>query len=187
MLIELWITTWRAPLTAMIAGWGASWHDAAELAQDTLVEGYLQRERFVGDPEDPSASGPWLRGIARNLYRSRRRKLRPEAWQGLDGQASVMAAAPGGAVVGTVAGTPQETPEDSRIERMRAAMAALPEKLRVVLYMRYLEDNAPAEIALLLGITERAVEGRLRRARNEVRRALSLRTNATQEDPHATR
>ncbi len=38
--------------------------------------------------------------------------------------------------------------------------------------MRYVEGSGLAEIGALLGIGERAVEGRLRRARTELRRLL---------------
>src|SRR5688572_2036595 len=68
MDIERSIETWSAPLVGLLAGWGAPWRDATDLAQDALVEAYLARDRFVSDADDPSAMGPWLRGIARHLF-----------------------------------------------------------------------------------------------------------------------
>lgn len=160
MPIEDWIETWRDPLTALAAGWGAGWSDAAEIAQDALVEGFLAREKLQGDPRERSVAGPWLRGIARRLYLARRRqtaRLRP------------LAAGP----VEPLA-TPQPEPvEDPRMLALRQAMAALPETLRVAVYLRYLGDSSNAEVAEHLGVSERAVEGRLRRARQRLAAVLS--------------
>ena len=53
-----------------------------------------------------------------------------------------------------------------------AAVGQLQESWREVLMMRYVEGSGLAEIGALLGIGPRAVEGRLRRARTELRRLL---------------
>ena len=57
-------------------------------------------------------------------------------------------------------------------------MASLPERHRVVLYLFYLEESSAREVAALLGITEKAVEGRLHKARAALRARL-----ATEEQP----
>jgi len=155
MDVEALIETWRGPLVGLFAGWGAPWSDATELAQDTLVEAYLARGRLRGDATDPEVVGPWLRGIARNLHRAwqRRRGRRREESLALD--------------------PPVETrAEDVRLEALRAQMARLPEKLRTVLYLRYLEQSGVREVACLLGLSEKTVEGRLYQARQALRAAL---------------
>ena len=166
MDIERLIEAWRGPLTGLLAGWGADWGAAAELAQDTLVEAYLARSRFEGDPGDPAATGPWLRGIARNLFLAHgraRKRGGPELFEG-----SLEASAPA-----------PEGGEHERVVELRAAMARLPEDLRTVVYARYLEEASVREVAGLLGLTEKAVEGRLRRAREQLRERLLPKTRGT--------
>src|SRR4051794_38130577 len=74
------ITTYRGPVVGLIASWGAPWADAAELAQDSFAEAYLNRESCRGDWSNPEIFGPWLRGVALNVYRNwaraRRRRER---------------------------------------------------------------------------------------------------------------
>lgn len=163
MPIEEWIETWRDPLTALAAGWGAGWSEAAEIAQDALVEGYLAREKLQGDPREPSVAGPWLRGIARHLFLARRRqaaRLRPLNASHVEPPAPAA----------------NEPSEDPRLAGLRRAMAALPEPLRAAVYLRYLKDATNAEVALHLRISERAVEGRLRRARQRLAAAMPMET-----------
>ncbi len=153
---ERLIETWRGPLVGLVAGWGAPWTDAAELAQDALVEAYLGADRLRGDATDPAVMGPWLRGIARHLFvgwRRRRTRRREEPLADLE------PAAPGRF----------EHAGDARAEELARALERLPEKHRVVLYLRYLEDSGVREIAALLGLPESTVEGRLYRARRALR------------------
>ena len=51
-----------------------------------------------------------------------------------------------------------------RYERLKAALAALPQRDREVLVMRHLEQLSTAEIAAMLEISESAVKSRLLRA-----------------------
>ena len=153
MDVERLISTWRGPLMGLLAGWGASWPDAAELAQDTLVEAYLARERLKGDPGDPTVVGPWLRGIARHLYSARRRQVARRREEPLQ----------------DVHATAGDEPEDARAQGLRRAMASLPRKHRLVLYLHYLEDSGVREVAALLGVSASTVEGRLYQARRALR------------------
>ena len=62
-----------------------------------------------------------------------------------------------------------EPERDPREAALREAVARLPEALRTVLYLRYLEDTPVREVAALLGVSEKTVEGRLYRARERLR------------------
>lgn len=154
--VEALVTRWRGPLVGLIASWGASPGEAIELAQDALAEAYLARDRFRGDPSDPGAFGPWLRGIAFNLHRNlvraraRRRALPLE---------------------------PKELPTteeelDDGLDGLRAALERLAGPLATVVRMHYLEQTPVRDVAGLLGVPEKTVEGRLHRARAELRRLL---------------
>ena len=73
---------------------------------------------------------------------------------------------------GAVADTAQ-TPADAlqsrgELVRINAAIAALPDRLRDVLLLRTIEGMSQAEAAQTLGISEKAVETRLYRARNKL-------------------
>ena len=57
-------------------------------------------------------------------------------------------------------------------ERVRSALARLPEGDREVLVLRYLEELATAEVAAVLGISEAAVKMRHRRALDRLSRLL---------------
>lgn len=164
------LNTWRAALTALIAGWGAPWSVAQELAQDALVEGYMTRDGFRGDLRDPQAAGPWLRGIARNLYFTHRRKLDRHRAEPLDPESCIDESA-------------LEIEEDPRLDEVRAAMREMPERLREVLYLRYLDATPTEEVAGLLGLSARAVEGRLRRARKHLERRLQERQEPSGRRP----
>jgi RNA polymerase sigma-70 factor (ECF subfamily) len=153
---ERLIETWRGPLVGLLAGWGATWTEAANLAQDTLVEAYLGRERLRGDPRDSVAVGPWLRGIARHLYLASRRSSARQREEPLEHEPPVRST----------------HPEDARLEALRRAMARLPEQQRTVLYLHYLEETGVREVAALLGVPESTVEGRLYKARRALRAAL---------------
>jgi RNA polymerase sigma-70 factor (ECF subfamily) len=157
MDLDTLIGRFRGPLVGLLHGWGASPRDAVELAQDTFAEAYLSRGRFLGSWEDPASVGPWLRGIARRLFLAHGRRLAP-----VDGVTA--------REVGREEASPEPV-EDGGAE-LRALVAGLPEEWRTVLHLRYVEDCGLAEIAGLLGISERAVEGRLHRARRELKERL---------------
>lgn len=174
MNLERLIDDWRGPLIGLLASWGLGWDAAREVAQDTFAEAYLGRERFRGSLEDPDQVGGWLVGIARNLHRSRARsEARHRADEfgdraGLDEPAS------------------EATGEgdDERAQLVRRAVDGLSEEHRQVIYVCYFEEQPVRQAAALLGISEKAVEGRLYRARGELRRRLRT-LDTTSRSPQA--
>ena len=150
------IARFRGPLIGLLHAWGAQAADAVEIAQDVFAEAYVGRERFRGDWENSGEVGAWLRGIALNLHRSRiRREGRAESLGERDFEAE------------------REEPEPEGAGAVRAAIERLRGPWKTVLLMYYVEGSGLAEIAALLGVTERAVEGRLHRARNELKAILA--------------
>lgn len=80
--------------------------------------------------------------------------------------------------VADFAPTPEEAAHSqAELKRINAAIAALPANLRDVLMLRAIEGMSQAEAAQILGISEKAVETRLYRARNKL--AEQLRDDGT--------
>ena len=154
------VDRWRGPLVGLLGARGASPADAVELAQDAFTEAYLGRTTFEGRWDDERAVGAWLKGIALNLLRANVRRQTGGQRLTLVGDRDALERAPGDAA-----------PEGDH-EPILSAVNRLRESWREVLMMRYVEGSGLAEIGALLGIGERAVEGRLRRARGELRRLL---------------
>ncbi|WP_337233025.1 RNA polymerase sigma factor, partial [Vibrio cholerae] len=90
-----------------------------------------------------------LRGVALNLYRNWSRGRRRQKTVTLSPALLEQAA--------------QETEpaEAERIERLRAAIERLPARQREVVLMHYLEETSVKEVAALLGVPAKTVEGRL--------------------------
>jgi len=160
MDIQKIIDTWRGPLIGLLVAWGASRRDAFEIAQDALVEAYLGRDRLQGNPDDPAILGPWLRGIARNLFRANLRKTAHRQELPME-DLNV-----------PVLSDSNTINEDVRLDALRSAMLRLPEKHRQVLCVYYLEECSLREAAGLLDISESTLEGRLYQARKALRAAL---------------
>lgn len=156
--LEVLVDTWRGPLTGLFAARGVDPAEAVELAQDVFAEAWIGRGRFRGDPGDPRAVGAWLAGIARNLHRARARRRRPERLE--PGVAEARAAR-------------VPDPEAEAAARLREAVDALPDRERAVVKAFYFERSSTVHVAALLGISPRAVEGLLRRARTRLEVTLS--------------
>ena len=72
-------------------------------------------------------------------------------------------------VVADAAPTPEEAVQSQAgLARIHAAIAALPGNLKDVLVLRGIEGISQAEAAQILGVSEKAVETRLYRARNKL-------------------
>ncbi len=155
------IDKFRGPLVGLIASWGAPYVDASELAQESFADAYLNRDRCLGDWRQPEVFGRWLRGIARNNFRNWRRSRKRREKRvvlldlaGLEQTASV------------------EAQVDPRIIALRIAIDKLPSKQRQVIMMHYLEETTVKDVAALLSVTTKTVEGRLYQARRALKRML---------------
>ncbi len=169
------IERFRGPLVGLLAAWGRGPQEAREVAHDSLVEAYLSRERFEGRWDDVAAVGAWIRGIARNVHRA---TLRRSGSRGSLRRLASLDALPDDALA-----MPAEPDEHPQAALLRRAIAGLREDWRTVLVMRYVEGASLEEIAALLGLGVRAVEGRLRRARIELKTRLEANLLAATSAP----
>ena len=163
MDLDSLMARFRGPLIGLLASWGNSARDARELAQDVFAEAYLSRARFDGDWEEDGAAGAWLRGIASRLHlaHGRRGPRRLDATRRRE-------------LARDEEGPTASAELESREEQsaIRSAMNSLRESWRTVLHLHYVEGNSLAQIAGLLGVSQRSVEGRLHRARKELKQLL---------------
>ncbi|MBI5381842.1 MAG: sigma-70 family RNA polymerase sigma factor [Opitutae bacterium] len=157
---------WERPIKRYLARVVQNTAEAEELAQETFVRVYQQRARFRAG----ARFSPWLYAIAANLARNRLRwwRRRPavslDAWTELGHETADEHAA------GQTGAKPLEQRE--RAEAVRAAVAALPVELREALVLCEYERLSQAEAAEALGVTVKAIETRLYRARARLREQL---------------
>jgi len=171
MNLDSIIDRFRGPVIGLLVAWGATPRDAVELAQDAFAEAYLGRATFRGSWDDLAAVGAWLRGIAHNLFHASLRRRRGGRVVSLDTARGEVDSQPGSLEL-------MEQKEQSA--RLFAALDKLDGPYRTVLMMRYVEGSSLAVIGALLGMSERAVEGRLRRARAALKEKFER--GAVQED-----
>jgi RNA polymerase sigma-70 factor (ECF subfamily) len=157
---------WQVPLRSFLYRYTQNEQDALDLAQETFVRIYRHRARYR-----PGARfSTWMFQIALNLARSHARWHGRHPTDSLDRDAEAPGSRP--------QATNEVTPADDalRAERtaaVRHAVAALPAELRETVILFEYEDKSHAEIAAIVRATPKAVETRLYRARQQLRKALT--------------
>lgn len=133
--------------------------DARELLQEAFVAAHGALRRY--DPARPMQA--WLTTIALNKARDWRR--RETVRRLLRAVLPVTAAAD---VADSAAPVDVAVADREQLALVRVRIAALPANLREVLVLRTLEGLSQAETAAILGVSEKAVETRLYRARQQL-------------------
>ncbi|GAA1578839.1 sigma-70 family RNA polymerase sigma factor [Kribbella sancticallisti] len=130
-------------------------------AEDAVQETYLVALRRLGDLRDPSAVGPWLRSIVRNVCRMELRSTR-----------EIPCLLPDRA--GPDPGPEAELEALAVRDWVWTALAKLPEDIRTTVMLRYFTRRASyAEIADVLGLPVGTVRSRLNQGRHYLSTALS--------------
>jgi RNA polymerase sigma-70 factor (ECF subfamily) len=136
----------------------------ALLAEDIAQETFMKALRMMDRVDDSFNFGGWVHTVARNLcfdeLRRRQRDLRADS--GDDDDTDLLASLPS-----TARGfDPVQVQESNEMRRQVWAVAQrLPEKYRLVLTLRELQDLSYRQIARSLKMSESAVETLLYRAR----------------------
>jgi len=161
----------RAAFTALVSSHKASLYrlarrfignadDAYDVVQDTFISAWLALSRF----DSKQSFGPWVRTILLNKCRdfSRRRAVRNRLLQWLTHSAT------------TEDGSESDREGEAELDdapRLRAldgAIAALPVRYKEALVLTALQGLSHREAADQLGITPKAVELRVHRARKRL-------------------
>jgi len=128
-----------------------------ELAEDITQETYLRAVREWGSGRRPDVPLAWLQTVARNLLLNHYRRKTPELIEAAR-------------IDALFDNDPSDGPDVATL--VYWGLARLSRRRGELLEAFYLEGKKTATIALEFGIGERAVEGRLRRARQALRTQL---------------
>src|SRR6516162_6526977 len=151
--------------------------DPSDVVQETLAEAAALLDRYLR--ERPLPFYPWLRQMAqrrlielhrRHVLARRRTVTREEAADGLPDRSAVGLA---DRLLGRHSSPSAHLHRQERRERVRAALAVLPEREREVLVLRILEGLPTREAAAVLGTSEVAVRSRQVRALERLRALLA--------------
>jgi RNA polymerase sigma-70 factor (ECF subfamily) len=133
-------------------------HDAEEVAQDALVRAYRALAGYQPDRIRDLRLRPWLATIVVNLCRNRVRRPVPST---TSLEPLIEAGAEPAAGVSTdpavLAGRADER------ERLASLLAALPERYRVPVVLRHVDDLSYAELSLVLGRPEGTLKAQVHR------------------------
>jgi len=128
--------------------------DADDAAQDAFLTALVKLDKF--DPSRPF--GPWLMRVVANAATDRRRRRKVRQVEELD--------------PGLVAGGPRPdtvTEQEMLGERLRAALAELPDRRRMAVVLFDVEGYSHAEIAEILSIPEGTARSEVFHARRRLR------------------
>ncbi len=161
---------WQEPLVAFIYRYTGSYEDAIDLAQETFVRVYESRERY----EPRGKFSTWLFTVAANLCHNHAR------WRARHPTVSIYAPADGSGGVPleetlrAQGDTPADTAErDDLASAVREFVQQLPHDLKTALLLFEYHELSHVQIADVLNCTPKAVETRLYRARNLLRKDLA--------------
>jgi len=129
-------------------------------AEDIVQETWLRAVREWRRQGAPARPVAWLTTVARNLLLNELRRPQPVR---LD-------AVPASAVLDAAEDLATESADVARI--VNQALERLPARQRSLLEAFHYRQHSVSQIAGLFAVSERAIEGRLRRARQNLRREL---------------
>jgi len=156
--VKTWLEIYEETVTELYAYVSRRTGGARELAEDVVQEAYLRAiGRFggAGRPRNPLA---WLKTVSHNLLAGHFRRRRAEAMDpaALD---ALLAA--------------DEVADAAAARLLHTGLAQVRVTHAWVLEALYFDGKDVRAIAAELGVSERAVEGRLRRAREALRAKLT--------------
>lgn len=145
--------------------------DPSDVVQEVLFEADRKLDRYLSDR--PLPFFPWLRQLAwehlatlhRRHVRARKRSVLREGEALPEESAALLA----DRLVTSATSPTQAVLRDELRQRVRLALAALPERDREVLVLRHLEQLSVAETAQVLGLSQGAVKVRHLRALERIR------------------
>ena len=162
---ETLMTATKAGLFRFVRRYTGDNEDALDLVQETYTAAWLAIHRY-----DPARSfDVWLRAIALNKCRDWGRRRTVRRWirhtVGLDALEATH-------VTDSTPDTDALIDDRRRIERLNTALRDLPDNLKAPLLLTSIDGRSQQEAAQILGITAKAVETRIARARQKLASAM---------------
>ncbi|MDI1311901.1 sigma-70 family RNA polymerase sigma factor [Prosthecobacter sp.] len=154
---------WKDKVAAFLLRMTGNAATAVDLTQETFVKLFQSRARYR-----PTAPFPtYLFRIASNLARNHARWNQRHPTVSRDNEDDHVPES-----VEPQPGPDEQMERSEKMQRVEAALAALPEDLREAMLLFTYQDMSYAEIAAAVGCTSKAVETRIYRARQILRAAL---------------
>ncbi|MGH8017375.1 MAG: RNA polymerase sigma factor [Opitutaceae bacterium] len=166
--LDVLMHRWQVPVRRFAERHLQNAAEAADVAQDTFVRVYRHRQQF----RTGSQFSTWLFSIALNLCRDRARRSRTRPVEYLDEVHLAEASEEQGAE-NRGAGPHVVLMRHETATAVRAAVEALPEPLKTAVLLCEFQDLSHADAATISHCTPKAVETRLYRAREQLRKALA--------------
>lgn len=135
---------------------------AEDIAQEAFIRVWKAAPNWLSPEQAGAKFTTWLYRIVMNLVIDEKRKSR----------STNMDDATLNAIEDTSRSTEQRMIADEQSQRVKTALAALPERQRAAFTMSFYDDRSDKDIADILGISVKAVESLLVRARRSLREAL---------------
>jgi RNA polymerase sigma-70 factor, ECF subfamily len=163
------IARWQMPLLGFAYRYLQNSADSQDMVAEAFVRLYQRRMRLRPDTNVSAWLFTTLTNLCHNHHRWRRRHPTvtfgsPEAGAGAPDAAEPAASEPG---------PDASLDRDESLGALKAAIDALPHDLKASVLLHHYEHLSYREIAAITGCSERGVETRLYRARQQLRRLLS--------------
>lgn len=154
---------WKEKVAAFLLRMTGNAASATDLTQETFVKLYQSRARYR-----PTAPFPtYLFRIAANLARNHARWKQRHPTVSIDNEEDHVPES-----VDAQPGPDEQMERSEQMQRVEAALAALPTDLREAMLLFTYQDMSYSEIATASGCSAKAVETRIYRARQMLRTAL---------------
>jgi RNA polymerase sigma-70 factor (ECF subfamily) len=133
-----------------------------DLAEDAAQEAFFIAFRDLSKLKKASRFGRWLTGICRNVASdTAKARARDKLLPTEDSDCP----------------SNDKDEQDENVELVRNVIASLPVRLKEVVYLRFYNQMSYQQISDILGVSQEAVNGRLRRARKIITRELFRRAS----------
>jgi len=168
------IARWQRPLHSFAYRYVQNNADAHDLVAEAFVKLYQQRTRLRPDTK----LSAWLFTTLTNLCHNHHRWKRRHPTVALDGPAPDDGDRPAWTTPAHALATEQPNPgaaleQGETLAAVRAAIDRLPHDLKVTLLLHHYDRLSYREISAITGCSERGVETRLYRARQQLRELLA--------------
>jgi RNA polymerase sigma-70 factor (ECF subfamily) len=130
-------------------------------AEDAAQEAFFVAFRDISKLKNANHFGRWLAKISRNIASDMAKKRKRDKFIPIENCDSVS----------------NDEDKQDNVEVVRRIISELPVKLREVIYLRYYDKMSYQEISDILGISQEAVNGRLRRSKKLIARKLLRKTS----------